>query len=322
VSGVKFADLFAGIGGMRIAFEKSRAHCRLTSEIDEKAALTYQANFAESSNHRFIPDVREVARIAELGELDPELNLVLAGFPCQPFSIAGLRKGLSDERGKIFTSILDVLSQRTIEAFVLENVRGILSHDRGATFSYMLQQLEKCGFSQPKFCVMNSMTHGGVPQNRERVFVVGFRNAKKSDAFEFPAPIKLRKSLDDILEVNRVDERFYYDKRFGCYQHLRAAVTKKNTAYQWRRVYVRENKSGVVPALTANMGSGGHNVPIVKDRYGIRKLTPRECARLQGFPEGFEFPKGMADSHLYHQFGNSVTVSLVARLAKRVVDCL
>jgi DNA (cytosine-5)-methyltransferase 1 len=186
----------------------------------------------------------------------------------------------------------------------------------------MLQQLEKCGFSQPKFCVMNSMTHGGVPQNRERVFVVGFRNAKKSDAFEFPAPIKLRKSLDDILEVNRVDERFYYDKRFGCYQHLRAAVTKKNTAYQWRRVYVRENKSGVVPALTANMGSGGHNVPIVKDRYGIRKLTPRECARLQGFPEGFEFPKGMADSHLYHQFGNSVTVSLVARLAKRVVDCL
>lgn len=320
--GVQFADLFAGIGGMRIAFERSGAVCRLTSEIDEKAMITYRRNFVESPSHKFIADVREVARVADLGGLAPEVKLVLAGFPCQPFSIAGLRKGLSDERGKIFTSILEVISQETVQAFVLENVRGIMSHDRGATFAYMLQELEKCGFPRIKFSVMNSMTHGGVPQNRERVFIVGFRDAKSADAFEFPSRIELRKSLVDVMESHRVDDRYYYDDRFDCYTKLREVVTKRNTAYQWRRVYVRENKSGVVPALTANMGSGGHNVPIVKDRFGIRKLTPRECARLQGFPEKFKLPEGIADSHLYHQFGNSVTVSLVARLAKRVVGSL
>ena len=322
MSNLKFADLFAGIGGMRIAFERSGAECRLTSEIDENAMKTYRRNFVESPSHQFISDVREVARFANLGELAPEVRLVLAGFPCQPFSIAGLRKGLSDERGKIFTSILDVISQETVQAFVLENVRGIMSHDRGSTFAYMLQELGRCGFPGLKFSVLNSMTHGGVPQNRERVFIVGFRDVKKADAFEFPSRIELRKSLADVMESRRVDDRYYYDGRFDCYSKLREAVTKRNTAYQWRRVYVRENKSGVVPALTANMGSGGHNVPIVKDRFGIRKLTPRECARLQGFPEKFKLPEGMADSHLYHQFGNSVTVSLVARLARRVVDSL
>ena len=317
-----FADLFAGIGGMRIAFERAGAECRLTSEINQKAMQTYGTNFIESESHRFEADVRQVAQLAQRGELASEINLVLAGFPCQPFSIAGLRRGLTDERGKVFTSILEIISQETVKAFVLENVKGILSHDRGSTFSYMLQELAKCGFPEPKFCVMNSMTHGGVPQNRERVFIVGFRDAKRNDAFGFPPRIKRRKSLEEVLEDQRVDDRYYYDDRFDCYAKIREAVTRRDTAYQWRRVYVRENKSGVVPALTANMGSGGHNVPIVKDKFGIRKLTPRECARLQGFPESYKFPRGMADSHLYQQIGNSVTVSLVARLAKRVLDTL
>jgi len=129
----------------------------------------------------------------------------------------------------------------------------------------------------------------------------------------------VKRTLVDLLDKQDVPEKYFYTKeKYDCYDQIAEMVTRSDTAYQWRRVYVRENKSGVCPALTANMGSGGHNVPLVKVRGGIRKLTPRECARLQGFPDTFKFPDGMADSHLYHQFGNSVTVPLIERLAKEI----
>lgn len=194
---------------------------------------------------------------------------------------------------------------------------------------YMCGELEKKGYKVFEPTVLNSMTHGGVPQNRERVFIVGFRRDIAPEFFEFPAEIPLKKTLEKALESGKVNDKYFYDNRYECFAEIKKAVVRSDTAYQWRRVYVRENKSGVCPALTANMGSGGHNVPLVKVADGIRKLTPKECAALQGFPMTsknggfkFEFPPGMADAHLYHQFGNSVTVPLITRIAEQIAKVI
>jgi len=246
----------------------------------------------------------------------PNHDVMIAGFPCQPFSIAGLRQGLLDKRGLAFLEITRILKESKSPIFLLENVKGILSHNRGETFRYMIQELEKCGYSV-KAETMNSMTHGNVPQNRERVFIVGFRDPKRFANFKFPSPIPLRRNLQTCIENNVNDDRYFYDRRYDCYHAIKKVVKSSNTAYQWRRKYVRENKSGVCPALTANMGSGGHNVPLVLVDGRIRKLTPRECANFQGFPKSFILPK-LADSKLYHQIGNSVTVPLITRIATEI----
>ena len=314
-----FADLFAGIGGMRLAFEKAGGVCVLTSEINEHARHTYQHQKWKFSDpkHRYIHDVVDLGKMGK--NKIPKHDVLLAGFPCQPYSIAGLRQGFTDDkgRGQVFLSILDILKKAQPKAFVLENVKGMLSHDGGQTVAFMVEQLNAKGYNVVQPTVLNSMTHGGVPQNRERVFIVGFRKDLGEINFKFPTQINLNKTLKQMLESD-VEDKYFYDERYGCFAELKAAVKSFDTAYQWRRVYVRENKSGVCPALTANMGSGGHNVPLVKVKDGIRKLTPRECANLQGFPQKFAFPAGMADVHLYHQFGNSVTVPLIYRIATKI----
>ena len=309
---------------MRMAFESVGGSCTLTSEINEHALRTYKSQKwkNENPNHKYINDVVELGRLSKARI--PQHDVLVAGFPCQPYSIAGLRQGLDDEkgRGQVFLSILDILKKAQPKAFMLENVKGMLSHDGGRTVSFMCEELAKKGYQVFEPTVLNSMTHGGVPQNRERVFIVGFRKDLGDVEFSFPDQIKMGKTLKQTLEVNEVDKKYFYDDRYDCYAEIKEAVTSSDTAYQWRRKYVRENKSNVCPALTANMGSGGHNVPLVKVKNGIRKLTPRECANLQGFPGDFVIPTNMADVHLYHQFGNSVTVPLIRRIAQNLVDAL
>jgi DNA (cytosine-5)-methyltransferase 1 len=163
---------------------------------------------------------------------------------------------------------------------------------------------------------MNSMEYGNIPQNRERIYIVGFKSMKHHDAFEFPSPVKLTTHFRDLLEKN-VSEKYYYNDK-PLYNRLKDFVIDKNKIYQWRRRYVRENKKGVCPTLTANMGTGGHNVPIILDNKGIRKLTPLECARIQGFPMEFKLPS-ISDSALYKQFGNSVSVPVIEAIAKKIL---
>ena len=307
----KFIDLFAGIGGMRLGFESAGGACVLTSEIDDSALDTYSLNYAPIHTHKYFGD------ICAINSSDiPKHDVLVAGFPCQPYSIAGLRRGLKDERGTVFMEIIRILKDKRPKAILLENVKGILAHDKGATLKYMISLIEEIGY-HIKFQTLNSMTHGNIPQNRERVFIVGYLSKSAADRFMFPDPIPLTKSILDNVETALVDPKYYYDKRFDCYTEIKSAVKSSDTLYQWRRHYVRENKSNVCPTLTANMGSGGHNVPLIKVKDGIRKLTPRECANFQGFPRGFKLPN-ISDSKLYHQFGNSVTVPLIARIAKNI----
>jgi DNA (cytosine-5)-methyltransferase 1 len=311
----RFIDLFAGIGGMRLGFEAAGGTCVLTCEIDDDALETYKLNFTPEHRHVFAGDICRLESKAI-----PHHEVLVAGFPCQPFSIAGLRKGLQDDRGRVFMEIIRILRDKKPKAFLLENVKGILAHDKGATFAYMMSLLENLGYHM-RHKVLNSMEYANVPQNRERVFIVGFLSKKSADSFTFPAKLGLTRTIHWALQSEEVDPRYFYDNRFDCFAAIKKAVTSPDTIYQWRRHYVRENKSNVCPTLTANMGSGGHNVPLIMVDKRIRKLTPRECANFQGFPGNFKLPE-QADSKLYHQFGNSVTVPLIKRIAKQISEVL
>jgi len=301
-------DLFAGIGGIRLGFERAGFSTVFANDFEKSCKETYNLNFKTSK--LVVEDIRKIG-IDDL----PEFDFLLGGFPCQSFSIAGYRKGFSDkDRGNLFFDVAKIIETKKPAGFLLENVKNLKGHDNGRTFKIIEKTLTELGY-HIKVKVLNSMEYGNVPQNRERIYIVGFRNKKFIDNFEFPNEIKLKTKITDILE-NKVDEKYYYNGK-PLFEKLKNDVKKIGTVYQWRRKYVRENKKGVCPTLTANMGMGGHNVPIIKDEKGIRKLTPRECASIQGFPQNYKLPK-IADSALYKQLGNSVTVTVIEALAKQM----
>ena len=308
-------DLFAGVGGIRLGFEKAGFKTAYANDFNKFCKNTYDANHSEPKLH--IEDINKV-NIQEL----PEFEILLGGFPCQPFSIAGYRQGFKDEkdRGNLFFRILDILKERKPEAIMLENVKNLKGHDKGNTFKVIKEELEKLGY-HIKTEVLNGMTHGNIPQNRERIFIVGFLDKKRADAFKFPEPKQLTKSFKEFTN-GEADDKYYYNNK-PLFERIKNDINSEDTIYQWRRKYVRANKKGVCPTLTANMGRGGHNVPLIKNHKGIRKLTPKECFMLQGFPKSFILPNELSDSELYHQAGNSVVVPVIERIAeemKRVLN--
>jgi len=316
---LRFIDLFAGIGGFHMAFHNIGAECVFVSEWDSAAQKTYRHNFYDTS-----PGVFDLGNfVGDITKIDskniPDFDILTAGFPCQPFSIAGYKKGFNDEgRGNLFFDIVRILKDKKPKAFLLENVKNLKTHDSGRTIKIIREELKKIGYAVDDK-VLNTMEYGNIPQNRERIYIVGFLDKKMFDKFSFPEKTPLKKTIYDCLEKN-VGGEYYYNGK-NLYSELRNEVKNKGTVYQWRRKYVRENKSGACPTLTANMGMGGHNVPIVLDDKGIRKITPRECANFQGFPKDFKLPD-LADSHLYKQFGNSVSVPVVERIALNIKKAL
>lgn len=307
----KIIDLFAGIGGIRLGFEKALdgdASFVFSSEIDKNAQQTYYKNFKD------LP----YGDITKIDEKDiPSHDIILAGFPCQAFSVAGHRKGFEDTRGTLFFDVARIAAHHKPKVLFLENVKGFVGHDNGNTFKTVKKTLQDLGykiFSK----VLNSKNYG-VPQNRERVYIVAFLD--NTINFEFPKEIELNKTIEDCLVTSDVNDKYYYNNK-PLYEKIKNDVIDEKSIYQWRRRYVRENKNRVCPTLTANMGTGGHNVPIIKDKKGIRKLTPRECANFQGFPKDYKLPCNIVDSHLYKQFGNSVTVSVVELIAIEIKNVL
>lgn len=207
------------------------------------------------------------------------------------------------------------MKQKKPVGFLLENVKNLKTHDKGNTFKVIEKTLTDLGY-HIKTQVLNSMDYGNVPQNRERIYIVGFKDEKIANRFEFPKQIKLTKDVRSVLD-KEVDDKYYYNDK-PLYERIKDDIVDENVAYQWRRQYVRSNKKGVFPTLTANMGMGGHNVPIIVDSKGIRKLTPRECFRVQGFPKSYKLPSDIADSALYKQAGNSVSVPVIKRIAEQI----
>ena len=303
-----FIDLFAGIGGFRIALESVGAKCVFSSEIDKWASETYKRNFGEFPNG-------DITKINE-SEI-PDHDILCAGFPCQSFSIAGYRKGFEDARGVMFFEVARILKEKKPSAFILENVRGILNHDHGKTLETIHTTIDSIGYDFFE-CLMNTK-HYGLPQNRERWFCVGFKKNLKITNFEFPAKIPLEKTLFDFIEENVQGHEITKIAKKHVRSHY-ARFSNKNDNFMTIASEIRPSRcimksDGISPCLTAKMGTGGNNVPVIVELE--RKFTVRECLRLMGFPEKYKIKDQSLQS--YKQIGNSVVVPIVSSIASRIV---
>jgi DNA (cytosine-5)-methyltransferase 1 len=314
---IRIGDFFCGVGDIRLGFERESEIFQtvFSNDINEKAIETYKLNF---------PDFKVCNKpIEKLTEKDiPDFDIFCGGFPCQPFSIAGKMGGFNDTRGNLFFEIIRILRFKKPKIVFLENVKNIVSHDSGKTFQKIKSELEACGY-YIKYKILDTCKYGNIPHHRERVFIIGFLDKDKYEKFNFPEKIPLTNSIISFLEKD-VDKKYYYSEKSKIYPELKKYVVnhiRSGQVYQWRRKYVRENKSGVCFCQTSNMGTGGHNVSIILDDIGIRKLTPRECFNLQGFGKKFRLPK-ISDSALYCQSGNSVSVRVIKRLAESILESI
>ncbi len=317
INNFTFIDLFAGVGGFRLAMQNLGGKCIFSSEWNENAQETYTVNFGETP----FGDITK----QEVKDFIPQhFDILCAGFPCQPFSIAGCRKGFNDVRGTLFFDIEQIAEKHRPKVIFLENVKNLVAHDQGNTFRTIINILEKKLGYKVYYEVLNAMTHANVPQNRERIFIVAFDPERIEDHthFEFPAPIPFTSTIHDFIDEEQQAQKYYYAEEHKYYPELERTMTSRDSIYQWRRIYVRENKSNVCPTLTANMGMGGHNVPLIRDNFGIRKLTPKECFAFQGYPIDEYILPPMANSKLYLQAGNSVTVPLIQRISEKILEIL
>lgn len=320
---LKCASFFAGVGGIDLGFE-------MTGEFETVYANEFDSYPAETFelNNNIKVDVRDIHEVK--AKDIPDFDVLLAGFPCQAFSVAGYRKGFDDEKGRgtLFFELMRIIDEKKKKPSIifLENVKNLVGHDDGNTFRVILEELEKRGYKAPYYEVLNAMYYGNVPQNRERIYIVAFKDSKIRKNFIPPKPIQLTTKLTDIIDFeNKVDDKYYYTEgkyKGDIYEKLVEAMDDPNAIYQWRRQYVRKNKSGVVPTLTANQGEGGHNVCLIMTKHGIRKMTPHECFNTQGFPNTFKLPVNQSDARLYKQAGNSVCVSVINRIADCIVEAI
>lgn len=363
----KVGSMFAGIGGICLGFQNAKNETDeyelvWANEIDEYACETYRNNFkhkllegdinlildpSKATNNQYYQELKN--EIIKQGKID----VLNGGFPCQAFSIAGEQKGFEDERGNLFLSIIEVvyLLEEYYEkprVLFLENVKNLQSHDKGRTYQIIKSKIESLGYIV-KEKVLNTMYFSSLPQNRERIYIVCFRDKADADNFTMFDNLDLYKKtftqndrikqIDSIIDYSKkINQKYYYTKE--KYPHyfkeeetginLDRDINEKYQFYQCRRgMYVRKNKSNVCPTLTANMGTGGHNVPLILTDEGIRKLTPTETLRLQGFPvgKGYIIPsefkgKKFGDANLYKQAGNAVSVPVIELIAKEILNAL
>jgi DNA (cytosine-5)-methyltransferase 1 len=307
-----FIDLFAGIGGMRLAFEATGGRCVFSSEWDKYSQSTYLNNFGE------LPE-GDITKINE--KVIPDHDILVAGFPCQPFSIAGVSKknslgrthGFLDKtQGTLFFDIARILKAKRPKAFMLENVKNLTTHDKCNTFKIICETLESLGYK-----IYTKVLDGKyyVPQHRERIIIVGMDKFiyGNDELFEFPKPPEIRHCIKDILEDD-VEERYTLsDKLWDYLQNYAAKHKAKGNGFGFGLVELK----GIARTLSARYHKDGSEILIPQENKNPRRLTPRECARLQGFPEIFKIV--VSDTQAYRQFGNSVVVPLIEDVAKQIV---
>ena len=302
-----FIDLFAGIGGMRIAFEKSGGRCVFSSEWNKFSQQTYEANFGD------VPD----GDITKIKARDiPNHDILVGGFPCQPFSIAGVsskkalgrKHGFEDEtQGTLFFDIVRIIREKKPRAFLLENVKNLKGHDKGNTFRVIMKKLrEELGYDVHYKIVDASSV---VPQHRERIFIVGFR---KPMDFEFPKLVDKRPKLNDVLEKNVDGKYTLTDGTWKALQRHKKMHSKKGNGFG----YSMADRDSIAKTLSARYYKDGAEILIPQGKKNPRRLTPRECARIMGFPEKFKIP--VSDNQAYRQFGNAVVVPVVKEIAKSI----
>ena len=314
----KTIDLFAGIGGIRLGFEQTkRVDNVFSAEIDKYACQTYEVNFGENPQHD----------ITQINEKDlPDFDILLAGFPCQAFSIAGKKGGFEDTRGTLFFDVARIIKEKQPKAFLLENVKGLTHHDKGKTFKTIINVLEE-DLGYTVYSQLLNAKDFGLPQKRERIYIVGF---KKEIQFEFPKPIQLNKTVQNILEKSEVSSKYYLSNTYlnTLIKH-KARHKEKGNGFGYEIVDEIAN--------TLVVGGMGRERNLVYDnrltdftpktnikgeinREFIRKMTPREWAKLQGFPDSYKIP--VSDAQAYKQFGNSVSVPVINAIANEIIKKL
>ena len=313
ISKYTLVDLFCGTGAFSYAFHQ-------TKEVE----TIFANDMLDSSEEIF--NLNNNIKLTKKNLIDikdsdiPLADILTAGFPCQPFSIAGMQKGFDDERSNVFWKILSIIKNNSPKIVILENVKNLQSHNNGQTLKIIIENLKNLNY-HIKYSVLNTCKITGIPQNRERIYIVCFKDKNKCDKFTFDFLEEPLKPISDFLEKD-IPEKYYYNNSTIIFDKLKNSITKHistNTIYQYRRCYVRENKNNVCPTLTANMGGGGHNIPIILDNKGIRKITPRECFNLQGFPTDYKLPN-ISMSKLYSLAGNAVSIPVIKLIANKIIS--
>jgi len=297
-----FVDLFAGTGAFTHSLEKSGLYeCVFANDFAKASKDIYTLN---NKSPFVLSDVHDI----NVKDIPPH-DMLCAGFPCTPFSRIGMKRGFDDARSRVFWKIIEILEYHQPEHFILENVKYLKSHDSGQTFQKITNALENCGYFL-KYAVLDTSKCTGVPQRRERIYIVGFRDEEACERFTFDVPAQTLGNVWDYLETDVPDSYYYpHDDDF-----IQSQVTKRNVIYQRRRKNeVRENKSSVCPTLTTSPSS----VPIIRDDKGVRRCTPRECFNLQGFPRDYKLPK-LLDRELYTLAGNAISVPVIDLICTRL----
>jgi len=299
----KAIDLFAGVGGIRLGFEKvfkDNISFVFSSEIDKFSKITYESNYKETPHG----DITKI----EANEIPP-FDILLAGFPCQPFSNAGLRKGFNDTRGTLFFDIARIVEYHKPKVLFLENVKGFRNHDKGNTFKVVKETLEGLGYTV--FTDVLNAKYFGLPQNRERIYIIAFLD--NDIKFEFPNSLEAKVKLGDILEKD-VDTKYTIsDKLWAGHQRRKLEHKKKGNGFGYS---LFTEDSEYTSTISARYYKDGSEILIKQKDKNPRKLTPREAGRLQGFPNSFKIP--VSDTQAYRQFGNSVAVPVIEALARNI----
>mgnify|MGYP002517425310 FL=1 len=307
-------SLFSGIGGIDLGFIQAGFDIVWANEMDAAACRTYRHNFPNAN--LIEGDIKRIAT-SDI----PDCDVLTAGFPCQPFSIAGLQKGFKDRDGNLFFEITRIIDAKRPKVVFLENVPNLMEHDDGKTFLVIFNGLAQFGYTV-YYRVLASNDYGNLPQIRKRIYIVAIREDISNRLYQYPEPIELTLKSSDIINRSVKQHDIYYYSEGKMYDRLVAHMKDRKAIYRITDTEVRWTKNQMCPTLTANMGTHKDRVHVVWDDYGIRKMTLRECLDFQGFPKEFYFPNTITIDDAYKQIGNTVSVPVIARLATKIKEML
>ena len=310
---MKVCSLFSGIGGIDLGFIQAGFEIVWANEVDAAACKTYRYNLGDANLVEC--DIKKVST-----KSIPDFDVLAAGFPCQPFSIAGKQRGFDDRRGNLFFEITRIIDAKRPKVVFLENVPNLIEHDDGRTFLVVFNSLAQFGYDV-FYKVMSANEYGNVPQARKRIYIVAVHESLNV-RYEHPDKIDLTVGIDDIVDRSDQKDDHYYYKNGMFLDKLRDVVTNKKIIYRMFDSCPKPLKSGICPTLTASMGMYDNCVPVLLDDFGIRTLTLRECLDFQGFPRAFSFPIELAAQDAYKQIGNSVCIPVVKRIAQQISEMI
>lgn len=309
---MKVGSLFSGIGGIDLGFIQTGFEIAWAIENDPASCETYRANFKDVL--LIEQDIRKVS-----AESLSRVDVIAAGFPCQAFSVGGKQQGFCDDRGDLFFEIARFIKAHTPRFVFLENVANLVQHDGGRTFHVIYNTLIEYGYFI-RYRIMRASEYGNIPQIRDRIYIVAFRQIEDCDSFSFPEPTELKVKISDIINpAKRVRNVYYYTNSDPFSLAAQKIVKHKDSIYRVYHSSIKITQNHMCPTLTASMGTQKNQVHLVRDDYGVRKLTLRECLRFQGFPDSFGFPKTGTIENAYKQIGNSVCVPVVRRIAEMIM---